>query len=299
MTVLAACLLRPVYLGQIGATQTARRAVMRRAAVGDDPIAWKMQLVDGAIPGGGFRWFPRWAALAGLAIAAAGAEIAEQSFGWNSPIRLHAVALGGLLGLLVTVRVCSAVPLEHQHQTFDALLLTGRSIGEVINSMYLGVFRAFRPILLTYSAATMATAVCFGPKALLIATGSIGLLWVVVWMMAIMGFAFAGLDDKLLNNIAGALVCAAGLLWVVGILDLILMDFGMRVLNREPYGPWLAWAATLAIPLATWVTAGACRNLLLGTKWDGRQRDWRALARPRPARWREIPADWRRSAARR
>jgi hypothetical protein len=271
MTALAIRWLRPVYLSQIGEPKTVGPA-LERPEVGDDPLAWKTQYVDGILPGYTVRRVPRWLVLGTIVVLTMTAEIAEQQFAWAIPFRLHALAAAGVLGMLITVRVCTAVPLEHQQNTFDSLLLTGRHTVEVIDSMYHGVFRAFRPVLLAYTAGALAGAVLGGTAAIHAVGATVGLVWVVVWIMALVGFAYSGLDAKVLRNIAGTLMCAWGILYGIGYGHFMCALSGSIMARGGPGGPppdpWvgvpLEWLSTLAVPVGCWVIAGWFRRQLLG-----------------------------------
>jgi ABC-type transport system involved in multi-copper enzyme maturation permease subunit len=208
----AAWRLRPAYLRQIRWThQTHRRWWhARRPPLRGNPVAWRERYLQGIAPVAWMRLLPRWvgllaffsasaAGLSGLIIQVLPARFRNQGLEgvWDG---FHHVTPGmaeniihtyGAVGLsvlwvLVAIRASSCVTEEREKRTWEVLLLSPISTGQIVRGKFWGIVRTFVPYMIVYAGAALGFAYFLGDYALLFATGMllaslIALTWIAAF----------------------------------------------------------------------------------------------------------------------
>jgi ABC-type Na+ efflux pump permease subunit len=186
------------------------------APIGDDPIRWREQQVEGLAPSPGLRRIPTWAAVTiigattvcssiAILLVSLPAGVTPSSVG-RALLTLNAPALYAampdahlgfiiqgiiamlLASLIVGVRCSGAVTGERERQTWEALLLTPLSVREILQAKLWGVLGASVWYLLAYAAPAIALAALGGPAALFWTA-----LWLAVTLLAMYYIGSAGL----------------------------------------------------------------------------------------------------------
>jgi ABC-type transport system involved in multi-copper enzyme maturation permease subunit len=200
---LAAWRLRPAYLRQL---EGEGRSKPRRwwgglRPVGDQPIRWKEQFVEGLAPVPWLRRVPRWLGVALTVAATVTGSCAilylsrSRSVTWDEMLGLvlrlrllelartidwHAAEQGFLVqgtlalnvfGLLAAIRCSSSVTGERERQTWEALLLTPLSVEELIRGKLWGILSVCGLYLAAYAVPALLLALLGGPAAV---------IWVVI-----------------------------------------------------------------------------------------------------------------------
>jgi ABC-type transport system involved in multi-copper enzyme maturation permease subunit len=202
----AAWRLRPAYLGQLG-TRPRRPFIGRiveRPRPRRDVIAWKECYVGRRIP----TWLGAPVVCA-TAAAAMGYLLDDWNRGrWNRAVPFALTGVGGyiilLLTLLVGIRSSGSITGERERQTWDGLMTTPLTGGEVVRGKLRGIMRSAWPYVI---AAWLGAAVVGG-----LAAGSDPLTPLLVM---IVGLGLAGLVFALAPR-AGGWLPFAFLLWVAG-----------------------------------------------------------------------------------
>jgi ABC-type Na+ efflux pump permease subunit len=169
--------------------------------VGDDPVRWREQNVEGLAPGPALRRIPAWMGVTGVAVVSTVSSVTilllslpsgktpgdlARAILTANPAALEAArpdAAAGFLvqslaamllaSLVVGVRCSGAVTSERERQTWEALLLTPLSAGEILDGKLWGVLGASLWYLAAYAA----------PAVVLSALGGVmALFWTVLWL---------------------------------------------------------------------------------------------------------------------
>jgi ABC-type transport system involved in multi-copper enzyme maturation permease subunit len=216
---LAAWRLRPAYVRQLqGEGRSKRRRWWRveRAPVGNEPVRWKEQNVEGLAPTQALRRVPRWLGIAAiLAATVLGGAVnlyAHRGPGVTAPsmldmvLRLDFLGLWGsvpgaddgflLIGvvaaiffsLLVGIRCSGAVSGERERQTWEALLLTPLDVKQLIRGKLWGIMLISYIYLAAYAVPALLLAILAGPRAIFWT-----LLWLGVTVLAMYYIGAAGL----------------------------------------------------------------------------------------------------------
>lgn len=165
--------LRPTSMDQ----PIVHRTPLRRPAVTDEPIHWKERYRESRMPLAFVRFIPTWLTLLGLFVGTAcstlwilgpsGTSLAEltgylrtgdvqtlsNQLGTRGQPARPALLLGLLLGLLllaalaVGVRCATAVSGERERRTWELLLLTPLSTGELLHDKLRGIVQSTWPYL--------------------------------------------------------------------------------------------------------------------------------------------------------
>jgi ABC-type transport system involved in multi-copper enzyme maturation permease subunit len=141
--------LRPAFRRQLGAPgrPVARSHFLFRARVGDDPIRWKEQHIEGLAPFG-LRGIPTWVDVT-VVIAV------TILLGYFLPYTDAAVPCSMTVlfaaTLAVGVRASACVSSERERQSWEALLLTPLDLRRLIGSKRRGIIAATYPYLLAFA----------------------------------------------------------------------------------------------------------------------------------------------------
>jgi ABC-type transport system involved in multi-copper enzyme maturation permease subunit len=216
---LAAWRLRPAYIKQL---QGEGRPVRRwlggaRVPVGEQPVRWKEQHVEGLSPVPWLRWVPRWLGVTiiagativgsctilyrnrmpGVGLDELRAMILHLQFGQllgafdgngASPAFLALATLAlNVLGLLVAIRCSGAVTGERERQTWEALLLTPLSVEDLIRGKLWGIQRVSYIYLAAYAIPALFFAVFGGVFALLGVLLSLGETFLAMYYLGAVG----------------------------------------------------------------------------------------------------------------
>jgi ABC-type transport system involved in multi-copper enzyme maturation permease subunit len=201
---LAAWRLRPAYTKQLESTGRASRLARflpSRPAVGNDPIAWKTQYVEGVAPLGALKMFPRWAGVAAVFLLTTAASvwyiyshlnISTKDFFdlfWAGdfnriyhnldpsvagPFLYQAVVVMLLATFVIGVRTSGAVSGEREKQNWESLLLTPLETRQLTAGKLWGVLGAFVPYLTAYVVPAAVLAGVAGPIPLTFVLVSLG-----------------------------------------------------------------------------------------------------------------------------
>jgi ABC-type transport system involved in multi-copper enzyme maturation permease subunit len=198
--------LRPAYIRQLqdqGKRKKARWYRAERAPLDAEPIPWKEQNVEGLAPVNAFRRFPRWLAVAGVALlttlSSAFILVTNMETGktwWDFVDRASHLDLIGLTkltdpvaadlltvqarvvlflaSLMVGIRCSGAVCGERERRTWEALLLTPLTAKQLIRGKLWGIMGASYVYVLAYAV----PAILFSALA-----GQIALFWTVLWLV--------------------------------------------------------------------------------------------------------------------
>jgi ABC-type transport system involved in multi-copper enzyme maturation permease subunit len=186
------------------------------APVGDDPVRWRERIVEGLAPGPALRRIPRWLGVTGVAVVTTVSSLTILALSMPpgktvgdlaaavlavNPAAVQAAlpdAAAGFLvqslvamllaSLVVGVRCSGAVTAERERQTWEALLLTPLSAGEILDGKLWGVLGAGLWYLLAYAAPAAALSALGGTLALFWT-----LLWLAVTVLAMYYVGAAGL----------------------------------------------------------------------------------------------------------
>ncbi len=209
--------LRPAYARQLEAAGRRKRAAgWRRPPVGDEPVLWREEYVEGVAPLASLRRVPRWLAVVLVSLVSLtvlGLLYAQRIV--TNALDLYLFQFG--VGLLVTlttavvvgVRSSSAVSRERKASTWEALLLTPLVAHEVIEQKFRGILRATRPYLFAYAVPALGLSLWSGIDIALRAG------W---WGRGASRFLLAALTDFTLT--VSWLATAYGLIYVVGTMGL-------------------------------------------------------------------------------
>jgi ABC-type Na+ efflux pump permease subunit len=195
---LAAWRLRPAYIRQLqGEGRSARRRWwnLDRPAIGEQPIRWKEQHVEGLAPVPWLRAVPRWLGI-GITVAATVAAscailyhnrkpsaTAESLVGMVLRLQLFDLAgaidgdsaAGGFLGLgalamnffglLVAIRTSGSITGERERQAWEALLLSPLTVEQLIRGKLWGIMRVSFVYLTAYAVPALLLGLLAGPFA--------------------------------------------------------------------------------------------------------------------------------------
>jgi ABC-type transport system involved in multi-copper enzyme maturation permease subunit len=226
---LATWRLRPAYRRQLEAGARGRRLTAEaRPSVGDDPVRWKARYIDGVTSLPVFRRVPRRAS-AGVLLALAvllltgvalwchtpegvlrnGRVIpvnpalvrsrAESAF----PALARAVAL--FASVIVGVRCSAAIRGEQSRQTWEPLLLTSLTAGEIVDGTFHGVRDAVRPLAVAFAVLTLLFALPHGVAAGLWTACALVGGWLLMSFMAAMGVYQSAVRRTALARLLGTL----------------------------------------------------------------------------------------------
>jgi ABC-type transport system involved in multi-copper enzyme maturation permease subunit len=216
---LAVWRLRPAYLQQLegeGRKKQARWWRVERLPVGDDPVPWKEQHVDGLAPVTFLRRFPRWLAMLLIFAVtlissafllwsnrAAGTtleelvrkaahlhyvDLAERVTGAGKGFLIQSVAVMLLASLVVGIRCSGAVTGERERQTWEALLLTPLTARELIRGKLWGIMGASYLYVLAYAVPALVLAAL--P---ILAADFAPLFWTAIWLaVTLLAMYFVG-----------------------------------------------------------------------------------------------------------
>jgi len=197
--------LRTAYIRQLENTgkRTGDGIIVRRAAVGEEPIRWKERQVEGIAPFPWLRWIPTWLGLllvffltlascsavlwsslqAGVSSAAVWANL--RSFDLLALSRMvdeddagpkfliQSIVAMLMASLIVGIRTSGAVSGEREQQTWEALLLTPLETKQLIRGKLWGILGAAIPYLIAYALPAVT---------LSLAGGFQSVFWTVLWL---------------------------------------------------------------------------------------------------------------------
>ncbi|MBL8799755.1 MAG: ABC transporter permease subunit [Planctomycetia bacterium] len=202
---LAVWRLRAAYIRQLESTGKRRGdgIIVRRAAVGDEPIRWKERQVEGIAPFPWLRWIPTWLglllvffltiascslvlwsslqpnitnaavwkALTSFDLLALGTMVDADQAVWK--FRTQAIVAMLLASLIVGIRTSGTISSEREQQTWEALLLTPLETKQLIRGKLWGILGAAIPYLLAYAVPAVTLA---------LAGGFPSVFWTVIWL---------------------------------------------------------------------------------------------------------------------
>jgi ABC-type transport system involved in multi-copper enzyme maturation permease subunit len=211
---LAVWRLRPAYARELESARPARVRWYRgaRPPVPDEPVHWRERHVEGLAPTPGLRRVPQWLGITAVATATTASSLLILVLSLapgqtpadilRALLRFHPARVAALLpdagvgflvqslvvmllaSLVVGIRCSGAVTGEREQQTWEALLLTPLSAGQVIRGKMWGVMGASYWYLLAYAAPAVVLA-AFG--------GLLALLWTAVWLaVTVLAMYFVG-----------------------------------------------------------------------------------------------------------
>jgi ABC-type Na+ efflux pump permease subunit len=221
----AACLavaawrLRPAYIKQLqGEGRPARRWLGgKRAAVGEQPVRWKEQHVEGLSPVPWLRWVPRWLGITIIVAATVAGSCTilyfnrqpgvgvddlydralhldilklMESFdgaGASEGFLAQATLALNVLGLLVAIRCSGSVTGERERQTWEALLLSPLSVEELIRGKLWGIQRVSYIYLAAYIIPALFFAAFAGPFAVFWVVLSLGETFLAMYYLGAVG----------------------------------------------------------------------------------------------------------------
>lgn len=192
----ATLLLPGMYIKEIesvGLSRPGRFAA--RGPVGDDPVRWREQVIEGLAINATVRRLPV-AVGVGLVFTATVAssltllyvalpagtgllDLAEAALNLNlrqaaallpdagTGFLVQGILVAFLASLVVGIRCAGSITQEREQHTWEALLLTPLSAGQIVRGKHWGVIRASGGYLLAYAAPAVALAALGGPVALL------------------------------------------------------------------------------------------------------------------------------------
>ncbi|HXG08237.1 MAG TPA: ABC transporter permease subunit [Gemmataceae bacterium] len=201
---LATWRLRPAYRRQLENAGKRRRAhwwSAGRPPVGDEPISWKEQHVEGLAPAAFLRRLPRWLGVLTVFVASTASSCLilwlYRTPGTTLQTLLHHAARLDLIGLslqigpaeegfqaqgvvvmllaslLVGIRCSGAVSGEREKQTWEALLLTPLTAKQLIRGKLWGIMGASYVFVLAYAVPALSLAMLGGLAAL---------FWAAIWL---------------------------------------------------------------------------------------------------------------------
>lgn len=263
---LATWRLRAAYLRQLegeGRPRKVRWWQVTPAPIGDDPIRWKEQHIDGIAPLAVLRQLPRWVGvtlIAGLTIWVSGsilwshrpsgltlAQVLErltsrdvaglQALVARSTPSGQSFLLMGLVvvlvaSLIVGIRCSGAISGAREGQTWEALLLTPLETSQLVRGKLRGIMAASVPYLLAYAVPAVVLAPFGGFMALFwlvlcLAVTALAMYFVGaagIWCSARFKSSWKSLLGTLgLGYVGGFLVCAAVASPVIAILTIIIL----------------------------------------------------------------------------
>jgi ABC-type Na+ efflux pump permease subunit len=200
---LAAWRLRPAYIRQL---QGEGRPVIRwwrgkRVPIGEQPVRWKEQHIEGLAPVPWLRWVPRWLGITLIVLATVagsctilyynrsagttGQDLIDMvlnlqilklmntfdGMGAGEGFLAQATLALNVMGLLVAIRCSGSVTGERERQTWEALLLTPLTVEELIRGKLWGIQR----VSYVYVAAYVIPALLFA-----VLGGALAVFWVVL-----------------------------------------------------------------------------------------------------------------------
>jgi hypothetical protein len=283
LMVLAGRLLRPVYLVQLekaGGQPRRARAGPRRPPVGDDPLCWRERWLEGVAPPGVFRRVPHWLGL--FMTAAATALLAQwefsgvrTSFGW--PLLLHSLAAASVFGLLVSLRACAAMVVEKQRNTFEPLMLTDWTYGQVVNSVCRGILLAYLPYLICYSLTALVVAAFHGPEAVALTLGFVPLVWQTVLWLGLCGLEASRGETSMLRSLFSTVILGGLSLGAVAYFWILMVGATWGTFAAIGGGPpSLFGKAGLALAVFTVTTVAAIIVPYFTARGYFRRLEWKA-----------------------
>ncbi len=167
-----------------------------RGEVGDEPLRWKEQQVEGIAPLPSLRAIPRWLGVTGIGVATvllSGlnlwacaplvkaftlADVIEALQRTDRTVAGNAFFVQGIVAMLIAslvvgIRASGAISGEKERQTWEALLLTPLHTRELVRGKLGGIFGASIPYLTAYAVPAILIAGLGGYQAL---------LWTVLWL---------------------------------------------------------------------------------------------------------------------
>jgi ABC-type transport system involved in multi-copper enzyme maturation permease subunit len=216
---LAAWRLRPAYIRQLqGEGRPTRRWLGgRRVGVGEQPVRWKEQHVEGLAPVPWLRWVPRWLGITLIAGATVAGSCSILYFNLQTgktlddvrDMVLHldilklmdsfdgtgagegffaqATLALNVLGLLVAIRCSGSVTGERERQTWEALLLTPLTVEELIRGKLWGIQRVSYVYLAAYLIPALFFAVFAGPLAVFWVLLALGQTFLAMYYLGAVG----------------------------------------------------------------------------------------------------------------
>jgi ABC-type transport system involved in multi-copper enzyme maturation permease subunit len=292
--VLACWRLRPAYARQLEASGRRKGSgEARRPPLGDEPVLWREEHVEGVAPLAPLRRVPRWLGVALVALAtlvtlgllyakeAAGpSQTALDRFGFQFQVGM---VMTFLAAVLVGARSSAAITREREGRTWEALLLTPLVTQKVIDQKFRGILRAALPYLFAYGVPALILALLHDfatpvgrDEALLSALTDFLLVanwllaaFVLMYWVAACGLACSAGASSSWRSLLGTF----GLGYLVGVLfcllpSAILGGFMVVLLDRSP-GTELGFGGLVCagVPLAVsagffWVVRVAARSNL-------------------------------------
>jgi ABC-type transport system involved in multi-copper enzyme maturation permease subunit len=156
-TSLAIWRLRPAFRKQLAASgrRPSTRIPLLRPRIGDDPVRWKENYIDGYAPMTALRSIPTW--FGALLVVAATWFVLTTNVLASLGLNFYLVAIEFLLllSLPVAIRAASSVSGEREKQTWEALLLTPLDVRRLIASKLHGILSATYPYLLAFGLAAL------------------------------------------------------------------------------------------------------------------------------------------------
>jgi hypothetical protein len=210
---LACWRLRPAYARQLEAAGRGKEVVQaRRPPVGDEPVLWREEYVEGVASLAALRRVPRWLGVVLVSLVSftvLGFLYAQRAVSHADQLYLFQSGLGLVVTLttavVVGVRSSSAVSREREASTWEALLLTPLVAHAVIEQKFRGILRAARPYLLAYAVPALGLSLWGGFNIALRAG------W---WERGASRFLLVALTDFLLT--VSWLAAAYGMIYCVG-----------------------------------------------------------------------------------
>jgi hypothetical protein len=206
---LATWRLRPAYRRQLEAASRGPvpAAVGPRPPVGEDPFRWKERYIEGVVPLALFRRVPRQAGvvlvvvpsvllLAGVTLwcrapdpAIPAAPVSDELVRARAEgaFPLQALAVAVFAALVVGVRCASGIAGERARQTWEPLLLTSLTAGEIVDGTAHGVLAAARPYALAYAVPALLIALAHGALPALWTACALLVGWQLVYGLAAVG----------------------------------------------------------------------------------------------------------------
>lgn len=197
--------LRPAYIHQLEHTgkRSGDGVLVRRAAVGEEPIRWKERQVEGIAPFPWLRWIPTWLGLllvlcltvaacslvlwsslqTGVSTKAAWtclrsfdllafSRLVDQDWA-GAAFLTQAIVVMLVASLIVGIRTSGAICGEREQQTWEALLLTPLETKQLIRGKLWGIMGATIPYVIVYAIPALA---------LSLAGGFLAVFWTVLWL---------------------------------------------------------------------------------------------------------------------
>ncbi len=165
--------LRPAYARQLEAAGRRKAASEApRPPVGDEPVLWREEHVEGVAPLAALRRVSRRVGVlltAAVSLAVLGLLYADQATGpppGGMDKYLFQLKVGLVVtltaGLVVGVRSSSAVTREREGRTWEALLLSPLVTRKVVEQKFRGILQAARPYLYAYAVPALTLALVHG-----------------------------------------------------------------------------------------------------------------------------------------